>query len=253
MTEDITPILEHWPYEPGEITVRKVAGLDGSVKVQLRLDLGLLQMEVTGRPDGRRPHGFESLLAYHQDRLARYRREHGSDTGFALTAEECEELRAESTQYYHRYLGLYHLEDFEGVVADTSRNLDCLDFLRTYASDDDDRVVMEQYRPYILMMHARAKAAQALQHEDFAAALDEVHQGIRRIEAFLREVDQVQLVRRSVEIASLRRLEREILERRPTSPLEQLREQLKAAVAAEEFELAASLRDQLRRLEMHKK
>ena len=39
--------------------------------MQLRIDLGILQMEMTGRPDGQRPHNCESLLVYHQRRAER--------------------------------------------------------------------------------------------------------------------------------------------------------------------------------------
>ena len=51
-TNDLRPILGGWEYEPGQIMVRKIVGLDGAVKIQMRLDLGVLQMESTGRPDG---------------------------------------------------------------------------------------------------------------------------------------------------------------------------------------------------------
>ena len=56
--KDITPVLRGWDYEPGTINVRKVSGIDGSPKLQMRQDLGLLQMEMTGRPNSsicRRP------------------------------------------------------------------------------------------------------------------------------------------------------------------------------------------------------
>src|SRR6266567_990805 len=55
MSLDLNSILKDWPHENGSIKVRKVAGLDGREKLQLRVDLGVLQMELTGRPDGRRP------------------------------------------------------------------------------------------------------------------------------------------------------------------------------------------------------
>src|SRR6266480_2347746 len=68
MSLDLNTILRDWPHENGNIKVRKIAGLDGREKLQLRVDLGVLQMEVAGRPDGRRPHKCESLLEYHQRR-----------------------------------------------------------------------------------------------------------------------------------------------------------------------------------------
>jgi len=42
--------------------VRTLKGKDGMPKIQLRVDLGLLQMNAEGRPDGKKPFGHESLL-----------------------------------------------------------------------------------------------------------------------------------------------------------------------------------------------
>src|SRR5437868_13333022 len=71
MSLDLNTILKDWPHENRTIKVRKILGLDGRQKLQLRIDLGVLQMELTGRPDGLRPHGCESLLTYHQLRATR--------------------------------------------------------------------------------------------------------------------------------------------------------------------------------------
>src|SRR5690349_24903909 len=96
-SKDITPVLRGWDYEPGTINVRKVSGIDGSPKLQMRQDLGLLQMELTGRPDGRRPHGYESLLEYFETQLADHRcPHHRSEVSFHLTHHQCQSLRDES-------------------------------------------------------------------------------------------------------------------------------------------------------------
>src|SRR5882757_8022705 len=87
-SKDITPMLKGWDYETGSINVRKIVGIDGKEKLQMRLDLGLLQMEVHGRPDGVRPHGRESYLEYFEDKLDRYKRENGSVLGFALSESQ---------------------------------------------------------------------------------------------------------------------------------------------------------------------
>ena len=71
MSQDISFLVQGWDYDPNEVTVRKITGLDGREKIQMRLDLGILQMETEGRPDGRRPFGRESLLEYHLERRAR--------------------------------------------------------------------------------------------------------------------------------------------------------------------------------------
>ncbi len=93
MSKDITSILENWDFEPGKISVRKIIGQDKRPKIQLRLDLGLLQMETTGRPDGHRPHGFESLLNFHRQRLEHQGASSGKGRPMQLSPRECEALR----------------------------------------------------------------------------------------------------------------------------------------------------------------
>src|SRR5438045_7679095 len=94
-SKDILPLLKGWDYEPGTINVRKIDGLDGKQKLQMRLDLGLLQMELTGRPDGAKPHGCDSLLDYYEDQLREHKKTNGSELGFHLTSSECQSLREE--------------------------------------------------------------------------------------------------------------------------------------------------------------
>src|SRR5437764_13166916 len=113
MSLDLNTILKDWPHENGNVKVRRIAGRDGREKLQLRVDLGVLQMEMTGRPDGRRPHNCESLLEYYQKRAARAGQK--SET-YELTPEQCAELQQEGIQYYHRYLSLFQINDFECVV-----------------------------------------------------------------------------------------------------------------------------------------
>src|SRR6478752_911674 len=71
MSLDLNDLLRDWPHEPGQLKVRKIVGTDGREKLQLRIDLGLIQMETSGRPDGQRPHDCESLLEYHRQRIRR--------------------------------------------------------------------------------------------------------------------------------------------------------------------------------------
>ena len=55
MDFDIASKLQDWDYSPNDLNVRKIKGIDGKPKIQVRMDLGLLQMEWEGRPDGLRP------------------------------------------------------------------------------------------------------------------------------------------------------------------------------------------------------
>ena len=69
MDFDISSILEDWNFESGPILARRFIGKDSEEKLQLRVDLGLLQMNVNGRPDGRRFNGFETVFDLYKAKL----------------------------------------------------------------------------------------------------------------------------------------------------------------------------------------
>jgi hypothetical protein len=243
--DDIRPIMRDWDFQPGKISVRKIVGDDGQPKIQMRLDLGLIQMEPEGRPDGTRPQGFESLLDLYMDRLEVYRREHQTDLGFELTPDDCREIREEALQYYHRYLASFILEDFDRVIRDTQRNLATFDLCHKYATKHMDRMVLEQYRPYVLMMNTRAKAHLATKQRDYQAALDILKSGLRAIKKIYIDMDQPEEFHDSVEASILRQLGRRIRRRLPGNPLKGLERKLQRAIEQERFEDAAKLRDRI--------
>ncbi|HWE02966.1 MAG TPA: UvrB/UvrC motif-containing protein [Tepidisphaeraceae bacterium] len=246
---DITPVLQGWDYEPGTINVRKVAGVDGQPKLQMRLDLGLLQMELNGRPDGLRPHGCESLLDYAEQLLSEHRKEHGTELGFHLSGAQCQLLREEAAMYYHRYLSLFVLEEFPGVVRDTARNLRVMDLCGQYAEDEEDRLILEQYRPYITMMHVRARASILFKDQEYADAMAAVEAGLKNIREFFISFGQEQAYARSNEVRVLKRFAREIRRKLPVNPLDRLRRKLEKAIKAERYEQAAKLRDKISAME----
>src|SRR5215207_3475731 len=244
--KDITPVLRGWDYEPGTINVRKVSGIDGSPKLQMRQDLGLLQMEVSGRPDGRRPHGYESLLEYFETQLADHRRRnHGSEDGFHLSRNQCQSLRDEAMMYYWRYLSLFVLEDFTGVVRDTARNLRVLDLCGKFAMDEQDQLVLEQYRPYIIMMNTRAQASIESGERRYADALRTIDKGLAGIREFFERFSQEDSYGEANEVRVLKRLAREIRKKLPVNPIERLERKLDKAVRDERYEEAARLRDRI--------
>ena len=244
MNLDIGDTLEGWPFEPGQVIVRKIVGRDGNEKIQMRLDLGLLQMELTGRPDGMRPHGQDSLLAHYEQKLQRYEQEHGRDAGFELDEKACEMLRTEAVMYYHRYLAQFVLEDFEAVERDTMRNLRVMDLCNAYAAEQSDRYVLEQHRPYVLMMCTRARAQGALRDHRPKQALAAVQRGVADIEAFAQRFAS-EAMGDPPELTILNALAREIETRIPVDPMSKLQSDLDLAVAEERYEDAARLRDKL--------
>jgi hypothetical protein len=245
MSLDLNTILRDWPHEPGAIKVRKIIGLDGHEKLQLRIDLGVLQMEMTGRPDGVRPHGCESLLAYHQLRAA-----HAVGRGetYELTPEQCAELQQEGIQYYHRYLSLFQINDFAGVVRDTQRNLDLFTFVAEYTDREELSWTLQQFRPYVLMMNTRAKASIFLAQGKFGEAMIEIERGRDAILEFFQKSNFPELASKSSEIAFLDEWLDEVKAKRPLSKLEIMQREMETAIAKELYEKAAELRDAIKRL-----
>jgi hypothetical protein len=249
MSLDLNTILKDWPHENGNVKVRKIAGLDGREKLQLRVDLGVLQMEMTGRPDGQRPHNCESLLEYHQRRAVRAA-EKGED--YELTPEECAELQQEGIQYYHRYLSLFQINDFTGVVRDTQRNLDLFTFVTEHTDRDELSWSLQQFRPYVLMMNTRAKASLLLAQGKFGEAMSEIERGRDAISEFFQHSNFPELVSKSSEIAFLDEWLEEVKAKRPLSKLEVMQREMETAIGKELYERAAELRDAIKLLKAQK-
>lgn len=243
MSLDLNDLLRDWPHEPGQLKVRKITGTDGREKLQLRIDLGLIQMELAGRPDGQRPHDYESLLEYHQHRVKRAERKGETLT---LTADEITDLQLEGIQYYHRYISFFQLGDHEDVVRDTQRNLDMFAFVDKFAESEELAENVVQYTPYVLMMNTRARATIELDRDAFPAAIHEVEEGMARIRNFYEEEEAIEALENSQELDFLTSWLEEIRARQPLSKLQKMEREMERAIRTEAYERAAELRDQIK-------
>jgi len=249
MNFDISHLLEDWDYQPGQVAVRKFKTKDGTEKIQLRVDLGLLQMNTSGRPDGKRPFGRESLFEHFQARLEKQRRANpGAGDGFVLKAEDCAKLQQEAIQYHHRYICLFQLEDYEAVIRDTNRNAAVFDFVDEYAESEELAWSLQQFRPQLLMMQIRARGMQALRNDKYADAIAVIETGLQDLRTFYREHSRHDLLEQSGEIHSLETWLQEVQLKRPLSERERLEHALDEAVRQEDYEKAAQVRDALRNL-----
>lgn len=244
MTRDLTKLLADWPFHPDEVRVRFVEGADGRPYMQFRVELGLLQMELDGRPDGERPEGFDSWLDYFEDRAAR------SEEPLKLDDNDCHRLLREGIQFYHRYLGFWYLEQYDRCVRDTARNLRLFAFVRAHAQDAKQTLQFDQWRPYVLMMRARALGTPLEKAGRIPEALAAVDQGIAAIREFLEEYGQLDQADHCGELTGLLQWREALLDPSrsspPLTPRDLLRHQLDEAIRREDFEEAARLRDQLR-------
>lgn len=374
MIRDITAILEEWPFEPGQISARMIQAEDGEPRIQIRLDLGLLQMHTEGRPDGQEPNGFRSLLDYfeameeagrREDFLSEeedggehgefgsrgrrggrsgggpggYRGMSGRDQGYGegggyqsdegsseegkrgkkrgssgafgekedmdegssaedegplggesetsgmsdglgggslgggggggggadgdrgdggeggsesgelkLGPEESRALREELAQYNQRALAMLAMEHFDCVVRDCSRNLRAMDLCKRASENAEDQTMLEQYRPYILMMRYRALASQALKDNEPKAALIGLDEGLSSLKACYAELGKAGAYEQSTEVQMLKSMRDQLVPKLPLSQRAELKQRLAEAVAAENYELAAILRDELKQL-----
>ena len=253
MSFDISPLLDQWDYLPGQVVVRKFLGKDGEEKIQLRVDLGLLQMNARGRPDGKHPYGRESLLEYYQAQMEKFQKERrGDEKSFRLTPEDCGRLQQEALQYHHRYICLFQLEDYNTVLRDTERNLKVFDFVEQHAGTEEIAWALQQFRPQLLMMQIRARGALALKANRYDQVLQLVESGLEELRQFYRQYERMDLMEQSGEIQSLESWLQEIQAKRPLSPRERLESALSEAVRNEDYEKAAQVRDALRNLQTEK-
>ncbi|MBY0589234.1 UvrB/UvrC motif-containing protein [bacterium] len=266
MGQDISRVLEGWDFDPHELNVRIITGLDGKSKIQMRIDLGLLQMCIDGRPDGQRPHSCDSVL----DHYMKEAKEYGQ--GYSLSTEAMEDLFREGLQFYHRYLCLFHLGEYELVVRDTDRNLGMFRFVLDHARKRRDQWRFDQYRPYVLMMNTRAKAMLSLENQKPARAVKDIESGCTRIREFLdhygrstEECFELDFLDRWAEelrqsgkkgdpekAAAPEQTPPPVVEPAPRdrdNDLISLRKVLDQLIDREEYESAAVVRDQIKRIE----
>lgn len=252
MSDDIGPLLSSWPYdEQADLMVRQVTTDDGEPRLQIRVELGLLEMQMEGRPDGASPGGHASLLDYYLDRL----QSEAGNRRLQLSHEECSELHREAVQYYHRRVSFLKLGAFDAAAADAEHNLGVMDLLQDHAVDRNDWLHSERHRAFVLAHWARAKALSALDAGDRQGAVEAVDEGVRRIERLFRDSYQKpELIARSEELRSLQEFRAQVMiantevSYRPLDQLERLNHELQQAIEAEDFERAAELRDSIARL-----
>lgn len=247
MSNDITRLLNEWDYDPFN-HVRKIIGDDGREKIQVRVELGLLQMEVDGRPDGKRPYGMPSLLDYYESQLQEHVSQQGTEESFVLDSEACEELRQEALLYYHRYVLFFELEDYERTIRDTERNTRLFDLVFKHAQDKKDVVELEQYRPYVIRINASARALRDAQARRFDSGTKHVEEAIEKIKNLPPMDNPTFLFEKNRSLSILKGMLKELRAKQPPTKMDALRKELSRAVTEERFEDAARLRDEIRKL-----
>ena len=250
MHRDMDETIQGWPYEPqpGEVLAREVRARDGRMVIQIRVELGVLQLEVVGRPDGTRPHGFVTFLDYLRQRASgRDQAPGGKVPSWRMAPEHCIEADREFVQYYHRRVAWLALHQFEMALLDADHTLALMDFVRQHGIDDEYIASHERFRGLVLFQRTQAAAALALERRRPEEAIDAIHEGLVQLAALqnaaLGEPDRSEPSYQAL-IEQLRNSEQQI--RKNFAVEKTLREQLDEAIAVEDYERAARIRDQIR-------
>lgn len=239
-SENIDHILNAWTFEPGRLTARMATGSDGRDILQMRIEMGLLQMEVTGRPDGERPFNFDSYLEYLEAKFI-------ADDTMLLTEDDCIEIDREFVQLYHRRICWLALREYEKAVRDADHTLALMDLCRDHSADSEWIDSHEHFRPFVMFHRIQAKALIELEKHTPEHAIEQLTLGVEELRMVYEEQDAAEEFEADelhVRLVELRETLREQFEVGKT-----LNEQLAEAVADERYELAAKLRDRIHKRE----
>jgi UvrB/uvrC motif len=230
--------LKAWEFNPECNGVRLLKGSDGRDVIQVRVDLGILQLETAGRPDGTKPNGFPTLLdslLYDESELP----------DFELDEKTCMEIDREFVQFYHRRVAWLRLHRYHRAVQDADHTLALMDFCQDHSPCEEWTLQHEQHRAFVLFHRSQAAASAAIEEQSPSAALAAIDEGLALIcdnfedMGWEDQFDSDELVQR------LQHFKESLVSE--YSIEKSLREKLAEAVELEQYELAARLRDELTR------
>ncbi|MEM9367181.1 MAG: UvrB/UvrC motif-containing protein [Planctomycetota bacterium] len=229
--------LSEWDFDPQSLNVRMIKGHDGRDLLQMRVDMGILQLEVSGRPDKASVHGFESCVEWLQLRK----------DNEPLDEAGCADVDREFMQFYHRRICWLHLQYYHRAVMDADHTLRLMDLSSETSPDEEWTASHEQYRPFVLFHRTQAQALGYLEDEAPEDAISAINEGLETMRSFFAKheaeehFEEDDLVQRLTEMRESMRSQYDVGKT--------LHEQLAAAVEEEQYELAARLRDELTRRE----
>lgn len=247
MSLDLAGILANWKAGAGGICTRIIVDADGQDQIQLQVEMGVLQMQVNGRPDGLRYHGHVYAAEFIEHELAIENN---------VSEEDWEALERELQQLNYRRLSLAALVD-EAVQADDrqraveliDRALEDIDYcLRVTslldASPDGCDATYANMRPALVFNRARLRSRRFVLLGEFEEAIDAALAGIPLLDEVLAEMGFDDEQRgQDAGIAFLRQMSDQL--RNKYAIQQTLRERLRVAIEREDFQLASHLHEEL--------
>jgi hypothetical protein len=245
--QDIDDILKQWPFDPLNVNVRLLE-LRKRAVLQMRVDMGILQMETEGRPDGNRFQGAPTYFDYLQKKAR-------GKSDFKLDEAQCFEIDREFVQFYHRRVCWLQLKEFDRAVRDAEHTLKLMDFCKQHSPDEQWTISHEQYRPFVLYHRTQAAALSWIERQEFETdlspeeaaelAIEEINAGLAAVKSLFAEYEADEQYEEDEMVQRLHEFREGLREKYQIGMTTQ--EQLSQAIANENYELAAELRDRLNR------
>ncbi len=250
MNLDLDELTTDWECPRDEVSAREIVGRDGCELLQMRVDLGVLQMFVEDRPDGTRYHGMPTVLEYLM---------HETRAGRNIKEEDWAALDRELCQVNYRRIALAHLAErslsereyadarrhLRRVLRDIGAALETLRLISEQRNAADDNMSL---RPTLIFNRARLSSQLAVVEARYEDAIEHAEAGAHDLEAVLTGAGMdAESVEQDPGIAYLVRLGRELRDQYDIQMT--LKEQLDEAIENEDFETAAALRDKLEQRE----
>ena len=201
-SEHLDDLMAKWSFDPNLLNVRLIKGKDGRDVLQMRIDMGILQMETTGRPDGETIHGHTTLL----DHLVEKRLE---QPDYELDEDDAAEVDREFMQFYHRRISWLRLSYYHRAVMDADHTLRLMDLTTEISPDEEWSQTHEQYRPFVLFHRTQADALGQLEEDTPENAVQAINAGLETMRRFFikhdaeEHYDGDELVVRLIELAGI--------------------------------------------------
>ena len=204
MNQDIDYVMEGWDYKPGTVQARLVQARGGRQVIQMRVDLGILQIETTAKPDGT---GRMAKLPTWLICKSRRGWQPATAARFCLTEEQCQEADQEFLQYYHRRICWLALRNYARAMADADHTLALMDFVKEHSPSDEYLQAHEQYRGFVLFQRTQAAAALQVEKGSPENAVDELRAGLEKLREFFAAFDMEEEMEEDGMVQHLRKVE----------------------------------------------
>jgi hypothetical protein len=153
------------------------------------------------------------------------------------------QIDLEFYQYYHRRICWLTLKKYAEAVKDAQHTLSLMDFSTSYAPDPEWSLLHEQYRPFVMFHKIQASALLDLEGSESESAVETIDKGLHSLAEVFEKHDATEHFEEDGFALKLQEMRDSIIKHYELSP--PLAEQLAEAIAAEQYELAAELRDRM--------